>query len=68
MFRLVDIFLSGLLIRMKNFVKRIVIMLDLHINGFVPVDNVAGQNKRLNVDDVDVSFLRAEIQPLALQR
>jgi len=39
----------------------------LQIDSLVPVDNVAGHNERLNVDDVNVTTVRAYVQPLALE-
>jgi len=37
-------------------------------DGFVPVDNVTRQSERLKADDVYVAALRADVQPLALER
>jgi len=35
--------------------------------GLVPVDDVAGENKRLEVEDVNIALLRPNVQPLALE-
>ena len=39
----------------------------LQLNGLVPVDDIAGQDERLYVDNVHVPALRAYIQPTALE-
>lgn len=39
-----------------------------HVDGFVPVNDVTGHGKGLNVYDVDVASLRSYVQPLALER
>jgi hypothetical protein len=39
----------------------------LQLDGFVPVDDVSGQHKGLDVDHVNVSTLCADVQPFALQ-
>ena len=36
--------------------------------SFVPVDDVAGQHKRLDVDDVHVTVCCPHVEPLALER
>ena len=41
---------------------------DLQIDGFVPVDDVAGYGERFDVDHVDVAALRAHVQVFALER
>ena len=41
---------------------------DSQFDGLVPHDDVAGQDKGLDVDDVSVASLRAHVQPLALER
>ena len=41
---------------------------DSQFDGLVPHDDVAGQDKGLDVDDVSVATLRAHVQPLALER
>jgi hypothetical protein len=38
----------------------------LHLDGFVPVDDVSRQHKGLDVNNVDVPTLRADVQPFAL--
>lgn len=39
----------------------------LQLDGFVPVDDVARQHEGLDVNHVDVSTFRADVQPFALQ-
>lgn len=39
-----------------------------HFDGLVPVDDVAGERKRLDVDYVHVTALRAHVDPLGGQR
>jgi hypothetical protein len=39
----------------------------LQLDGFVPVDDVSGQHKGLDIDHMNVSTLRADVQPFALQ-
>ena len=41
---------------------------NLQFNGLVPVDDVAGQTETLDVDNVDVAALGADVEPLALER
>ena len=36
--------------------------------GLVPVDDVSRERERVHVDDVNVAPLRADVQPLALER
>ena len=38
------------------------------IDGLVPVDDVAGEGEGLDVDDVHVAALGADVEPLALKR
>lgn len=39
-----------------------------HIYCFVPVDNVARECERLDIDNMNVAFLGANVQPFALKR
>lgn len=41
---------------------------DLQLDRFVPVDDVTRNGERFDVDDVHVAFLRADVEPLALER
>ena len=37
------------------------------VNGFVPVDDVAGEHKSLDVDHMNVASVGTNIEPLALE-